>query len=135
MLALIYGRLRKATPESAGFDLFATEDVVIPPQRHAVIGTGVSSELRDCFAVLFDRSGLAAESGVGRMAGLIDADYKKEWKVVLANHCGKKAYVVKKGDRIAQVVFFDNQKVRVVGEEIEYGTEERKDGFGSTGKN
>lgn len=133
MIAVIEGRLRKATPDSAGYDLFATEDVLIPPQTHAVIGTGVRSDLRGCFAVLFDRSGLAAKYGVSRMAGLIDADYTEEWKVVLANLCGREAYQVKKGDRIAQVVFFDQQKVRVVGEQIEFGTEARTGGFGSTG--
>jgi dUTP pyrophosphatase len=133
MLAVIEGRLRKSTPDAVGYDLFATEDVLIPPQTHAVVGTGVSSQLMGCFAVLFDRSGLAAKYGVGRLAGLIDPDYLQEWKVVLANLCGREAYQVKKGDRIAQAVFFDLPKVRVIGTQVEVGTEERKGGFGSTG--
>lgn len=133
--ANLTGKLVRATKGSVGFDLYATEEVLIPPQTHAVIGTGVHSEMEGCFAVLFDRSGLAAKFGVSRMAGLIDPDFDKEWKVVLANLCGREAYQVKKGDRIAQAVFFDFQQCwqRLSG--VEHLQQERTDGFGSTGTN
>lgn len=133
--ATLTGKLVRQTKGSVGFDLFSTEDVLIPPQTHAVIGTGVYSEMEGCFAVLFDRSGLAAKFGVGRMAGLIDPDFDKEWKVVLANLCGREAYQVKKGERIAQAVFFDFQDCWLRLNGVTHLMEDRNGGFGSTGTN
>lgn len=133
--ANVTGKLVRATKGSVGFDLYATEEVVIPPQSHAVVGTGVYSEMEGCFAVLFDRSGLAAKLGVGRMAGLIDPDFDKEWKVIMHNFGGKEPFVIRKGDRIAQAVFFDFQQCWMRLSGVEHLQQERTDGFGSTGTN
>lgn len=133
--AEIAGKMVRSTAQSVGLDLFATEEVLIPPQEQRVVPTGVHSDLVECFALIVDRSGLAAKFGVGRLAGLIDPDYTGEWKVVLVNFCGKEPFVVRKGDRIAQAVFFDQQQVwnRVFGPEVIVKKQERTDGFGSTG--
>jgi len=126
------GRLTKSTTDSVGWDVYSTEEVLIPPQDKVVVGTGVVTDMHGCFGLIFDRSGLAAKFGVSRRAGVIDPDYNEEWKVVLVNE-GKEAYKVNKGDRIAQVIFLPLPAVRVAGNGVEFSTEVRKGGLGSTG--
>lgn len=95
------------TAASAGADLTSTEDVVIPSGEWRIVPTGLFLELASNFyAQVCPRSGLAAKHGVTVLnaPGIIDADYRGEVKVILINH-GKSDYSIKKGDRIAQLVF------------------------------
>ncbi|MBI5228849.1 dUTP diphosphatase [Candidatus Micrarchaeota archaeon] len=97
------------TEHSAGADLCAAVDkgLEIAPGDVAVVPTGIFLELPEGFeAQIRPRSGLALRYGITVLntPGTIDSDYGREVKVVLINH-GKNKFVVKKGDKIAQLVF------------------------------
>lgn len=125
----------KASDGAAGFDIRASESVVIPPGMRVAVGTGVSMAIPEGFeGQVRPRSGMAFKYGVTVLnaPGTIDSDYRGEVKVCLINH-GHQPFTIERGDRIAQLVF-----KRV--EEVYFGeAEELNDtirgvgGFGSTG--
>jgi dUTP pyrophosphatase len=126
-----------ATSSSAGADLIAAIDAptVLETGDHALIQTGIAIALPTGFeAQVRPRSGLAAKHGVTVLnaPGTIDADYRGEIGVILINH-GRRAFVVKRGMRIAQLVVVP--VLHAVWQETD-GLDEtaRGDrGFGSTG--
>ena len=98
----------RATPGSAGYDLHAAveTDVVIAPGDRVLIPAGFSIALPVGYeAQIRPRSGLALEYGIvlPNAPGTIDSDYRGEVKIILLN-TGEKAFTVKRGDRIAQLV-------------------------------
>ena len=123
------------TSGSSGCDLMSTDNVVIPSGSRLVVGTGLKMEIPSGFAAqVCSRSGLAAKSGIQVLnaPGLVDNDYRGEVKVILYNS-GREDFIVKKGDRIAQLMFFPIfqaifQKATTVSE-----TDRGEGGFGSTG--
>jgi len=123
------------TSGSAGCDLMSTDNVVIPSGSRLVVGTGLKMEIPSGFgAMVCSRSGLAAKHGIHVLNGngIIDNDYIGEIKVILHNS-GREDFIVKKGDRIAQLLFFPIfqaifQKAKTVSE-----TDRGEGGFGSTG--
>ena len=99
---------RYMTEHAAGADLCAQnpERVVIPPGGRALIPTGIAIELPPGFeAQVRPRSGLALKHGVTCLnsPGTIDADYRGEVGVILAN-LGGEPFEVVRGARIAQLV-------------------------------
>lgn len=82
------------------------------------------------------RSGLAVKNGISTGAGVIDADYRGEVKIVLFNHSDRD-FEVNKGDRIAQLVLekIVNAEIQEITAEELTETERGSGGFGSTGKN
>jgi dUTP pyrophosphatase len=126
-----------ATDHASGFDLMAAveEPVTIKPMERKVIPTGIVIELPEGFeAQIRPRSGLALKYGITLLnsPGTVDADYRGEIKVLLIN-LGQEEFVVKRGDRIAQMVICP--VVRVLLEEVQEltPTERGPNGFGSTG--
>jgi dUTP pyrophosphatase len=126
-----------ATDYASGFDLMAAveEPVTIKPMERKVIPTGIVIELPEGFeAQIRPRSGLALKYGITLLnsPGTVDADYRGEIKVLLIN-LGQEEFVVKRGDRIAQMVICP--VVRVLLEEVQEltPTERGPNGFGSTG--
>jgi dUTP pyrophosphatase len=125
----------RAHPTDAGMDLYALEGVEIPPQQRVLVRTGIAAAVPPGFVALFwDRSGLAAKSGITTLAGVIDASYRGEWKVVLFNTTDG-TYRVERGERVAQVLI---QQVVLhtwkVVSRLPDGTERTRNGFGSTGR-
>tara|TARA_E500000075_G_C6981355_1_gene316872 strand:- start:768 stop:1223 length:456 start_codon:yes stop_codon:yes gene_type:complete len=128
------------TPGSSGLDLVAnleqdTQQITIKPNKWEIIPTGITIELPDgCEAQIRPRSGLAYKYGVTVLnsPGTIDNDYRGEIKIILINH-GHEDFIVKNGDRIAQMIISKYEKVKI--EEIEFLTETSRNdgGFGSTG--
>jgi len=128
------------TTGSSGLDLVAnlkqdTEQITIKPNKWELIPTGITIELPDgCEAQIRPRSGLAYKYGVTVLnsPGTIDNDYRGEIKIILINH-GHEDFIVKNGDRIAQMIISKYEKVKI--EEIEFLTETSRNdgGFGSTG--
>lgn len=97
---------QKSHDDDAGFDLFAVEEFVLPPQEHACIPTGLCIELPSgTEAQIRPRSGLAAKHGVTVLnaPGTIDAGYRGEIQVIMINH-GKETLSIHPGMRIAQMV-------------------------------
>jgi dUTP pyrophosphatase len=123
------------TDGSAGLDLNASEDTVIPPGRWSVVSTGLFLEIPQGYAGLVcPRSGLAAKFGVTVLnsPGVIDSDYRGEVKVLLINHSAEE-YSVKKGDRIAQIIFMPTPRVALLSTGSLTDTDRGAGGFGSTG--
>ena len=126
-----------ATEGSAGMDLFAAveSDVSINPAETVLVPTGISVQLPEGFeAQVRPRSGLAIKYQIGILnsPGTIDSDYRGEVKIILANF-GKQVFVVRRGDRIAQMVI--HRYARVEWEEVESlgETVRGEGGFGHTG--
>jgi len=128
------------TTGSSGLDLVAnldqdSEQITIKPNKWEIIPTGITIELPDgCEAQIRPRSGLAYKYGVTVLnsPGTIDNDYRGEIKIILINH-GHEDFIVKNGDRIAQMIISKYEQVEL--EEIEFLTETTRNdgGFGSTG--
>ena len=128
---------RYETAQSAGLDLAAAvaATVMLAPGGRATIPTGLAIALPPGYeAQIRPRSGLAASSGVTVLnaPGTVDADYRGEVKVVLAN-LGDEPFAVERGMRIAQMVVAP--VTRIVWDEVEALPDSARGagGFGSTG--
>jgi dUTP pyrophosphatase len=124
----------RATDGSAGYDLSSAIDCEISPGNRMVIPTGFAWQIPECYAgQIWPRSGLAVKHGIDVLAGLIDNDYRGEVGVVLVNH-GLEVFVIKQGDRVAQMVLVGPGGfvpcLAVTLDETERGN----GGYGSTGK-
>lgn len=119
---------------AAGYDLQSIESCVILPGKRAVVATGLSIELPPgVYGRIAPRSGLAVKHGIQVGAGVVDADYRGEVKVVLFNH-DSNPYLIKPGYRIAQLILERCETPDV--EEIfdSSDTVRGQGGFGSTGQ-
>jgi deoxyuridine 5'-triphosphate nucleotidohydrolase len=123
----------KATSGAAGFDLYAVEDGEILPQKTISFSTGVCLEIpKGCCGKIFDRSSLAKEQII-TLGGIIDCDYRGELIVILHN-LSSKPYMVKKHERIAQLVCFPYLDCDVRRTYELSLTKRGSQAFGSTGK-
>ena len=125
------------TPQSAGLDIRAniTESMYLRPLERAIIPTGLFVELPAGYEMqIRPRSGLAAKGiTVANTPGTIDADYRGEIKVILAN-ISNEPYTIDTGDRIAQMVVARYEQIEWQHAEVLNDTERGAGGFGSTGK-
>lgn len=126
-----------ATEGSAGMDVCAGIDgqLVIKPGETVLVPTGFRVELPVGFeAQIRPRSGLAIKSGVGILnsPGTIDSDYRGEVKVILTNF-GREDFVVRRGDRIAQMVVARYGRVQWDKVDGLKETVRGEGGFGHTG--
>lgn len=124
---------KRATPLSAGLDLYCVGHYTIFPNARALIPTGIAVELpTGCYGRIAPRSGLATRYGINVHAGVIDADYRGMVHVALINH-GPDLVEIRKGERIAQLIL-----EVCLQDEAEWVEElsdtERLGGFGSTGR-
>ncbi|XP_023312159.1 deoxyuridine 5'-triphosphate nucleotidohydrolase-like [Anoplophora glabripennis] len=123
----------KATSKAAGFDLSSISSCTVPARGKLLIDTGLKIQLPDgCYGRIAPRSGLAVKKFIDVGAGVIDQDYTGVIKVVLFNHSDED-FLVKKGDRIAQLIcekifYPELEEVDV----LEKKTERGDGGFGST---
>jgi dUTP pyrophosphatase len=119
--------LRAAVPEAA--------PMTLAPGARAAIPTGLAMALPPGFeAQVRARSGLALKNGVAPLnsPGTIDADYRGEIKVILINH-GAEHFVIRRGDRIAQLVVAPVIQAQWLETDDLDATTRGSGGFGSTG--
>jgi len=128
-----------ATDGSAGMDMRACidDELVVEPGETRLIPTGMAIYIADnnLAAILLPRSGLGHKHGLvlGNLTGLIDSDYQGQVFISCWNR-SKNAYVVKPGERIAQMVFIPVERVEFeVVDEFEE-TDRGEGGFGHSGK-
>ncbi len=126
------------TPLSAGMDISAAvaEDIVIPKGKIVLVPSGFAIAIPEGFeAEIRPRSGLALKHGITLInsPGTIDADYRGEIKIPLIN-LGEKDYIIKRGDRIAQMLIKKvyNADIELVDKLDE--TSRNEEGFGHTGR-
>lgn len=123
---------RYAHEDDAGFDLFACEEARLEPGQRLTIPLGLAAEIpRSCFVSLRDRSGLAGRHGLHVLAGVIDAGYRGEWKVVLVN-LGRQAVTLSPGQAVAQGIVQPCLRVRLLEVQGLSESERGQGGFGST---
>lgn len=126
-----------ATSASSGLDLYAflDKDLTIKQFERMLIPTGIFIGIPRGFeAEIRPRSGVAYKYGVTVLntPGTIDADYRGEIKVILIN-LGAEPFVIKNGDRIAQMVFKSVAQINWKLVDALPETERGEGGFGSTG--
>lgn len=128
------------TGGSAGMDLRAavpeTAPVTLKPGTRALIPTGLKVALEPGFeAQVRPRSGLALKHGLTCLnsPGTIDSDYRGEVGVILINH-GQEPFVIRRGERIAQMVIARHEQATMVEVQALDETPRGAGGFGSTGR-
>ncbi|MEL0176972.1 MAG: dUTP diphosphatase [Pelagibacteraceae bacterium] len=126
------------TSGSSGLDLeaFIQNDLIIKPKETILVPTGLSVAIKDHLEIqIRPRSGLAAKNKITVLntPGTIDSDYRGEIKIILIN-LGDNDFVIKNGDRIAQMVICPiiKAKFEIIDELPK--TLRGEGGFGSTGK-
>ena len=123
----------RAHATDAGLDLYSPVQVIVCGGQSEVIDTGVHIELpKGHCGMLISKSGLNVNYGL-TSTGLIDEGYTGPIKVKLYNH-SESDYLVKKGDKISQLVVFPVSYVSVELAETLSASERGNSGFGSTGK-
>jgi dUTP pyrophosphatase len=121
----------------AGLDLLAAEDAELSPGERAAVRTGLAVAIPPGFAgFVHARSGRALKEGLAlaNAPGLIDSGYRGEIKVILVNLDPAQGVVIKRGEKIAQLVI--QPVAEAVLEELETlpDSERGEGGFGSTGR-
>jgi len=125
------------TSHAAGMDLYADldDDILLSPGERTLIPTGISIQLPDGYeAQIRPRSGLALSRGITLVnsPGTIDPDYRGEIGVIIINH-GAEPFLIRRGDRIAQMVFAPFARAELVETEDLAETSRGDGGFGHTG--
>ena len=128
---------RYMTAHAAGMDIVAAveAEIVIAPGERALVPTGIAIALPEGYeAQIRPRSGLALKNGVTLVntPGTIDADYRGEIRIILINH-GTEPFVVRRGDRIAQMVVAPFSQVIWDFRQGLSDTARGRGGFGHTG--
>jgi dUTP pyrophosphatase len=128
---------RYASDGAAGCDLHAAVDqpVLLAPGERTAVPTGLVLAIPDGFeGQVRARSGLALRHGIAcvNAPGTIDSDYRGELKVILGNF-GSEAFEIRRGDRIAQLVFSPVSRAEFQSVEEVPGSVRGPGGFGSTG--
>ena len=124
------------TSGAAGLDVRSTIQKTLTPGESSLIPTGLSVEIPQGYEIqVRPRSGLAYKHGITVLnsPGTIDADYRGKIGVILINH-GKESFVVKKGERIGQIVLNKVEQIKWESVLVLTETNRGEGGFGSTDK-
>ena len=126
------------TSGSSGMDLMAyiKNKITINPGKIALVPTGIAVAIPENYEIqIRPRSGLAAKKGISVLntPGTVDSDYRGEIKIILIN-LSKKSFIVKSGDRVAQMIVCPVVKGKLQEVKSLPKTVRGKGGFGSTGK-
>jgi dUTP pyrophosphatase len=128
----------RATSGSAGYDLYASEESIIPAGNRVVVKTGIRVRIPNGYCgQVWPRSGFSAKNGIESGAGIIDSDYRGELMVILYNHSNLN-FKIEKHMRMSQLVLVkitlplitDNTKDF---DKLDQKNERGTGGFGSTG--
>jgi len=127
-----------STEGSSGMDIRAAvkNQEIIPSGKVKLIPTNIAVEIPKGFEIqVRPRSGLAIKNSIGVLnsPGTIDSDYRGEVKIILFNF-GEEDFVIKRGDRIAQLVLAKTYSAEIIESSNLIETERGEGGFGHTGK-
>ncbi|XP_059927613.1 deoxyuridine 5'-triphosphate nucleotidohydrolase, mitochondrial isoform X1 [Gadus macrocephalus] len=125
----------RGSPRAAGYDLYSAYEYTIEPMDKALVRTDLQIAVpHGYYGRVAPRSGLAVKNFIDVGAGVVDEDYRGNVGVVLFNFA-KTPFVVKKGDRIAQLICEKICYPELVMLETLDATQRGAGGFGSTGAN
>jgi dUTP pyrophosphatase len=121
-----------AHPGDAGMDLFSCVDTTLEPGETKPVPTGIQMAIpAGHVGLVWDKSGISLK-GVHRLAGVVDAGYRGEVRVVMVN-LGREPFAVKAGMKIAQMLIQPVEAPSIVESETLDDTSRGEGGFGSTG--
>ena len=129
------------TPEyahigDAGLDLYSALDCILRPYERRKVPTGIKIAIPEGYAGFVQpKSGLAIKNGLSLVntPGLIDSGYRGEVCAILINLDPEKDFIIKRGDKICQLVIQKVSEVEIeITDELE-NTTRGEGGFGSTG--
>jgi len=124
----------RGTHGAVGYDLFASEDIVVASRGSALVATGIAMSIpRGCYGRVAPRSGLAVKHSIDVGAGVVDPDYRGEVKVLLFNF-GDCDFKVEAGMRVAQMIVERCATPVVLEVDSLEDTSRGAAGFGSTGQ-
>jgi len=126
------------TEHAAGVDLYAAVagDTVLNAGTWTLVPTGIAMAIPEGYeGQVRPRSGLSLKHGIGMLngPGTIDADYRGEIGIILFNFSDT-PFTIRRGDRIAQLVFARLEKAKFLTVDTLAGTQRGTGGFGHTGK-
>lgn len=128
----------KANEGDAGWDLYADEDIYLPYGVIVKVKTGIAFDMPDYnHGFIWDRSSMVWDKNTGSkgihvLGGMIDSIYRGEIQIILTNLKMGDPYMIKKGDKITQIVFVKLPKSHM-RETVELSETERGEkGFGSS---
>jgi dUTP pyrophosphatase len=129
----------KGSKYSAGYDLYASQNVLISKRDRLLIPTDIGVKVPfGYYGRIAPRSGFTLKKKTDIGAGVIDADYRGKIGIIIFNHSDVDI-MISKGDRIAQIIFekifIETERPNVIlhSEETGNETERGSGGFGSTG--
>lgn len=125
---------KKNFATDSGWDLFSVEETIIKSKDRGIVPVGLKLAFLEpgYWLSVESRSGLSFKSGILAHPGVIDQNYRGDLGVLLYNH-GHDNYVVKKGDRVAQLVLHYNIHIDAEWGQVQ-ATDRGEKGFGSSGK-
>lgn len=135
-------KIKKITPEAkapayahpgdAGMDLFSCADMSLAPGETKPVPTGIQMAIPQGYVgLVWDKSGISLK-GVHRLAGVVDAGYRGEVRVVMVN-LGTEPFEIKPGMKIAQMLIQPVEAPTIVESDTLDDTSRGAGGFGSTG--
>lgn len=135
-------KIKKITPEAkapayahpgdAGMDLFSCMDMTLAPGETKPVPTGIQMAIPQGYVgLVWDKSGISLK-GVHRLAGVVDAGYRGEIRVVMVN-LGAEPFEIRAGTKIAQMLIQPVEAPTIVESDTLDDTSRGAGGFGSTG--
>ena len=125
---------KRATLDSAGYDLYSCESQTIGPWSCEMISVDLIIEIpRGCYGRIAPRSGLPIRGSIDVAGGVIDAAYRGKIKVILVNQSNV-FYGVGIGEKITQLIFEKTEMPTLVEVNELSDTQRNDSGFGSLGK-
>ena len=122
-----------AHADDAGLDLCADETIIIQPGERQLIPTGLAMAIPSGYVgLIWDKSGIASQHGLKTMAGVIDAGYRGEVKILVYN-LSNQPYTVQARTKIAQMLIQPVEQKRILEVPELDDTSRGAGGFGSTG--
>ena len=123
----------KAYVDSAGFDLYADETILVLPRNRTLVSIGLSMQIPLGYCgKIYSRSGLANKHAIFAFNGIIDPGFSGVVKVLLFNFSDEE-YLVQKGTRIAQMIFVKTENVIFKFDILDLKSDRNNKGFGSSG--
>jgi len=141
--------------ENAGYDIYAhfpEDSITVFPHETATIPTGLFSMFSSDYYFQIEERGSTGSKGIGKRCGVIDSNYRGEWKIIITNHNTKALCITKDETKvsndfviyypykkaIAQAVFLPVPKTEIevmsLEELLSYKTDRGSGAFGSSGK-
>ncbi len=120
-------------PGDVGMDMYAMEQVTIPPMGHYRFWHGFALEFPEGYAAIVKDKGSISKAGLHTMGGVFDAGYRGEYNTHLVN-LGAEPYTIAEGDKVSQLVMIPVAIAELEETDTLSETARGEGRFGSTGK-